>query len=173
MKNKYITGTLILLFLFICGILIKADSQIQSEPFKFKVGVKVSCEQNLVHQSLIERIIKRELRSFGDVQIVAGDTNNPLWDWLIKVHLIESRGSHSNNLMGYATSIDFYVKIPIKDFVPDQQAFYRRNPAVLLPYSYIGTYGLGDLEKLGETAATEFDKMWRQRVKDHLIRNSK
>ena len=170
MKNRYFTYTLILLVT--CGILIKSDSQIQTEPPKLKVGVHVTCDGNLVHQSQVEGIIKRELRSFEDVQIVAGNMQNPLWDFLIYVHILEIRVLH-NDLIGYATSVNFYVKVPIKDFIPDEKAFYRRNPAVLLPINYIGYYDRSNLEKLGEFVVAEFDKKWLQRARDRRIQNSR
>ena len=56
MKNRFFKGTLILLVLLTCGILIKADSQIQTPP-KFKVAVYVQCD-NQVHQTQVEGAIK-------------------------------------------------------------------------------------------------------------------
>ena len=57
MKNRYFTGTLILLVLLTCGTLFKADSQIPQGWPKFKVGVLVACD-NQAHQSQVEGAIK-------------------------------------------------------------------------------------------------------------------
>ena len=82
MNNRFFIGTLILLVLLSCGILFKADSQIQTSPTKFKVAVRVMCLENTVHQAEVEGAIKRELRTFEDVQIVGNSIKNPLWNYL-------------------------------------------------------------------------------------------
>ena len=109
LKNRYFTATLILLALLAGGILIKADSQIQQIPPKFRVAVSVECEANLSHQLQIEGAIKRELRSFGDVQIVGNDLSNGLWEYLISVNLLGIKDGYGN-INHYAASYSFYKK---------------------------------------------------------------
>ena len=172
MKNRYFTSTLILLVLLTCGILIKANSQIQPTPPKFKVAVSVQCEENSVHQSQVEGVIKRELRSFGDVEIVGGDLSNALWEYMIRVHLFGIDGT-DGQIHHYATSIKFYKKVPIEHFNPDWQAHYREFPAVLIPSSATGTFGINKLEHLGIITAVDFDKEYLQPVRDVRSRYSR
>ena len=171
MKNRYFTGTLILLVLLTCGILIKADSQTPQAWPKFKVAVDVDCD-NQVHQSQVEGAIKRELRSFGDVQIVGNDLRNGLWDYMISVHLFTIKDSYGN-FMFYATSIKLYRKVPIEYIVPHWQEHHRKFPAVYIPVSYTGNAGINKLEDLGKTTAANFDKEYLQPVRDICIRYSK
>ena len=169
MKNRVFTGTLILLVLLTCGIFIKADSQIQTPSPKFKVAVRVNCD-NQVHQSLLEGTIKRELRSFGDVQIVG--SNSGLWKYLITVNLFGIE-EHDGKVNAYATSTRFYIKIPIEHIAPHWQEHYRESPAVYLPTGYTGVYGINKIETLGKTTAADFDKGALQPIRDIQTRNSR
>ena len=176
LKNRYFTVMLILLVALTCGILIKADSQIQPAPPKFKVAVSVTCEENLSHQSQLEGAIKRELRSFGDVQIVGDDILNGLWDYFIRVRLVGIEDSYGNTNR-YATSTSFYKKVPIDHFVPNLQAYYRkfprRFPEVEFPTNYTGVLGIDKLENRGVSIAANFDKNYLQPVRDFRIRFSR
>ena len=171
MKNKYFTVTLILLVLLICGILIKADSQIQPVPPKFRVAVNVECD-NPAHQSQVEGTIKRELRSFGDVEIVGNHRRNGLWEYMISVVLLGIKDSNGNIIM-YATSTNFFEKVPIRHFDPAWQAYYREIPAIYIPLGSTGRYGIYKLESLGKGTAAYFDKMQLQSMRDARIRNSR
>lgn len=171
MKNRYFTGTLILLVLLSCGILIKADSQIPQAWPKFKVGVHITCD-NQAHQSQVEGAIKRELRSFGDVQIVGNNLRYGLWDYMISTHLFGIKDLYGN-INAYATSTKFYEKVPIKHIAPPWQEHHREFPAVYVPVSYTGTFGINTLEDLGKTTAANFDKKYLQPMRDIRIRYSK
>jgi hypothetical protein len=176
LKNRYFTVMLILLVLLTGGILIKADSQIQPAPSKFKVAVHVTCEENLSHQSQLEGTIKRELRGFGDVQIVGDDILNGLWDYRIVVHLVGIKDSYAG-INRYATSTSFYKKVPIDRFVPNLQAYYRefprRFPEVEFPTNYTGVVGIDKLENRGVSTAANFDKNYLQSVRDFRTRFSR
>jgi hypothetical protein len=169
MKKRFFIAALILLVLFSCGILFKADSQIQPAPTKFKVAVKVSCEDNQAHQSQLEGTIKRELRSFGDVQIVGNNISNGLWEYLINVDLYGIKNNYGN-IHHYAISTELYRKIPIKDIVPHWQEFYRKYPAVYLPTSYTGFVGIEKIEEMGKSIAANFDNKSLQHIRDLSIR---
>ena len=170
MKNRFFKGTLILLVLLTCGILIKADSQIQTPP-KFKVAVYVQCD-NQVHQTQVEGAIKRELRSFGDVQIVGSDISNGLWEYRIVVHLlgIEETGG---KIYQYAYSVKFYEKVPNNHFDSRWQEYYRKYPAIYIPTGQTGYVGLNKLEDMGKNAATKFDKDHLQPIRDIFTRFSR
>ena len=172
MKNRYFTGTLILFVLLTCGILIKADSQIQPAPPKFKVAVSVACDENQAHQTLLEAAIKRELRSFGDVEIVGNDRSNGLWEYMIYVHLF-GIDSLDGKIRRYAVSTKYFQKVPIERFHPAWQVFHRENPAVLIPSSYTGTVGIDKLEQVGKFTAADFDKKYLQGVRDFRSRYSR
>lgn len=171
-KNRYFTVLLILLVLLTGGIFFKAHSQIQSTPPKFRVAVNVSCEDNQAHQSLVEGVIKRELRSFGDVQIVGNEVSNGLWKYMIDVHLFGIKDSYGK-IGQYAMSYSFFEKVPIENFVPDSRAFYRKYPAVYLPIKYTGYVGINKLEESGKTIAANFDNKHLQPIRDIRIRYSR
>ena len=171
MKNRYFTGTLILLILLISGILIKADSQIQPAFPKFRVAIYVNCE-NQSHQLQVEGVIKRELRSFGDVQIVGNDIRNGLWQFRISVTLLGFKET-DGNIYTYATCTNFYRKVPIEAFAPPWQEFFRETPAVYFPDGFIGTHGIQKLESLGKSVAAQFDTNYLQPVRDLRIRYSR
>ena len=172
LKNRYFTVMLILLVLLTCGILIKADSQIQSVPPKFKVAVLVECEENQVHQLQVEGAIKRELRSFGDVEIVGNALRNALWEYIINVHLYAIKDSYGN-INRYATSLVFYAKVPIEQFNPYWQAHYKEFPAIHIPIGSTGVFGINRLEILSKSAAAELDTQYLQRVRDIRTRSSR
>ena len=170
MKNRFFKGTLILLVLLTCGILIKADSQIQKPP-KLKVAVYVQCD-NQVHQTQVEGAIKRELRSFGDVQIVGSDISNGLWDYRIVVHLLGIESTHGS-IHQYASSMHFYVKVPIEHFALRWQESYIKYPAIHIPTGQTGYVGINKLEDMGKNAATKFDKDHLQPIRDMVTRLSR
>ena len=172
MKNRYITTTLILITLITYGILIKADSQIQPAPLKFKVAVDVECKENQAHQSQAEGAIKRELRSLGDVQIVGSDIRNALWEYRLNLHLIRLENSY-RNINSYAYSLSFYAKVPIEHFDPHWQEYYREFPVVYIPTLYTGEIGINTLESLGKIAANNFDKTYLQPQRDTRTRYSR
>ena len=87
MNNRFFIGTLILLILLRYGILFKSDSQAQLTPTKFKVAVRVQGSDNIAHLLEVEGAIKRELRTFEDVQIVENSIKDALWDYLIYIDL--------------------------------------------------------------------------------------
>ena len=171
MKNRYSTGTLILIVLLTCGIFIKADSQIPQAWPTFKVAVNVQCD-NQVHQSQVEGAIKRELRSFGDVQIVGNDLRNGLWEYMISVHLFGFKDAYGR-INVYATSTEFYKKVPIEHFDSFWEAHYREYPAIYIPDGATGTYGINRLESMGKITAANFDKKYLQHIRDWRIRDSR
>ncbi len=169
MKNRYFTGTLILFVLLVCGILFKADSQIQPAPLKFKVAVSVDCKVNPAHQSLIEGIIKRELRSFEDVQIVGDNLYNGLWEYMISVNLMGIKTS-DGKIYQYAICREFYKKVPIEHFDPHWRRFYSGYPAITIPSNTIGNFGINKLEIMAKSTAADFDKILLQPIRDIHIR---
>ena len=171
MKNRYFTGTLILLVLLTCGILIKANSQIPLALPKFRVAVNVECD-NQAHQSQVEGAIKRELRSYGDVQIVGNDITNGLWEYRINVHLFGIKDPYGN-IHQYAISSRFYEKVPINHIVPDWQAYYRKHPAIFIPTGSTGYVGVNKMEEIAKTYSARFDKDYLQPMRDIRSRYSR
>ena len=171
MKNRYFTCTLILLFLLTCGILIKADSQGQLAPPKFKIAVSVSCK-NEAHQAQVEGAIKRELRSFGDVQIVGSDFRHALWEFRIDIHLMGIKNSYGN-INKYAISESYYVKVPIEHITPDWQGYYREYPAICLLSTFTGYVGVQKLDQISKTTPASFDKTYLQPARDSRERRSR
>lgn len=165
MNNRFFIATLILLVLLSCGILFKADSQAQLTPPKFKVAVRVQCSDNIAHQLEVEGAIKRELRTFEDVQIVENSIKDPLWDYLIYIDLHKIQGY---GMYAYYTS--FYNKIPIRRFNPIWQETYKKVPAVGLPFSFIGTVGVNDVSKLSEVTAADFGRLLQAIIEDREMR---
>ena len=172
LENRYFTVMLILLVLLTGGILIKADSQIQLVSPKFKVAVSVTCEENLSHRLQVDGAIKRELRSFGDVQIVGNDISDGLWEYFIDVNLLEIKDSYGNISL-YAASYSFYKKIPIEHFAPHWQEFYRKYPAINIPRGYTGAVGIQKLEQQLKAVTADFDKEYLQHVRDFRTRSSR
>ena len=166
MKNRYFTSTLILLILLTCGILIKASSQTQPALPKFRVAVLIDGIDNQVHQSQLEGAIKRELRSFKDVQIVGNDLKYGLWEYIIHINLFRLQDT-------YATSTIFYEKIPIEDITSYRQEYYRKFPAIGIPLIYTGYVGIDRLEDFGKITVTEFDKKHLQPIRDIGILNTR
>ena len=110
MRDRFFTGTLILLVLFGCGILFKADSQAQWTLPKFHVCVKVTSDDENT-KTLIESYINRELRSLGDVKVVTSmDTSH-----FLKVVAAE-RDSHWHKTGSVAIAVCFYRYSNIPEF---------------------------------------------------------
>ena len=154
MNNRFFIGTLILLILLSYGILFKSDSQAQLTPTKFKVAVRVQGSDNIAHLLEVEGAIKRELRTFEDVQIVENSIKDALWDYLIYIDLHKIQGY---GMYAYYTS--FYKKIPIRRFNPIWQEPYKKVPAVELPFSFIGTVRVNDVGNLAEVTAADFGRL--------------
>ena len=165
MNNRFFIGTLILLVLLSCGTLFKSDSQAQLTPTKFKVAVRVQCLDNIARQSLVEGAIKRELRTFEDVQIVGNSIKDALWDYLIYVDLYKIP---DYGMYAYYTS--FYNKIPIRRFNSIWQETYKKVPAVGLPFSFIGTVGVNDVGNLAEVTAADFGRLLQAIREDREMR---
>ena len=165
MRNRYFTGSFIFLVLLTCGILFKADSHAQLTPPNFKVAVRVQGSDNIAHQLEVEGAIKRELRTFKDVQIVGNSIKDPLWDYLIYIDLHKIQGY---GMYAYYTS--FYNKIPIRRFNPIWQETYKKVPAVGLPFSFIGTVGVNDVGNLAEVTAADFGRLLQAITEDREMR---
>ena len=165
MNNRFFIGTLILLVLLSCGTLFKSDSQAQLTPTKFKVAFRVQCLDNIARQSLVEGAIKRELRTFEDVQIVGNSIKDALWDYLIYVDLYKIP---DYGMYAYYTS--FYNKIPIRRFNSIWQETYKKVPAVGLPFSFIGTVGVNDVGNLAEVTAADFGRLLQAIREDREMR---
>lgn len=166
MKNRFSIGMFILLILFGCGILFKAGSQAEPTPPYFRVAVVVNCN-NEVHQSQVEDALKRELRSFGDVQIVEDSTSDPLWMYKISIQLFGIT-EIDGGIHRYAISQVFYQLIPNEHFKPGWQEWYKKYPAVTLPMIYTGLAGINQLEGVAKTTAANFDESHLQPVRDLL-----
>ena len=170
MKNRFFKGTLILLVLLSCGTLFKTGTQAQLNYPKFKVAVFVQCDENLAHQAEVEGAIKRELRTFGDVQIVGNDLRNGLWDYRIRAHLFGITEYQRTDIRRYAICIRYDKKVPIHRFDPDWQAYYRDIPVIEIPKGSIAIYGINKLGDLGEYIVTDFDKSYLQPPRDIYLR---
>ena len=64
-------------------------------------------------------------------------------------------------------------KIPIKDFAPEWQEFYRKYPAIHIPSGYTGNVGVQKLEQQAKTVTANFDKKYLQHLRDLRTRFSR
>ena len=172
MKNRYFTGTLILIVLLASGILIKSESQIQQIPQKFKVGVRVSFNEVVV-RSLVEGYIKKELRGLGDIEIVGADIRDGLWDYIIALDLVGLEIIPNEPVTAYAVCIQYYWRVPFDRFKPIYQNEFEGLPTVYYPHVQVGAYGIDQLENLGKIAVASFDTMYLQPYRDERLRQSR
>ena len=161
---RYTTGLLILLILLVCGLLIKANSQLSVPPANFSIAVEVVCD-NPVHKSLIEDAIKQELRNLGDVHIVTADFVDALWEYLIIVQLFPI-DDDLGSVIRYATSRVYLKKVPIEHIDKNWQAFYRKYPALNMPTTYTGRCGIHKLDDFGKSVVNDFDEAYLQNIRD-------
>ena len=170
MKNRYFTGSFIFLVLLTCGILIKADSQIQQEWPRFRVALSVRCGNNHLAESLMESYIKRELRSLGDVEIVGSDTEYPLWSKLINIHAMEIHYRSGKSAEILAICTNFYNRIDPAHFAVIKD-FYKRFPSIGIPSGSIAVHSIDDLESYCKGIVADFDKNQLQHHRDFRSRN--
>ena len=156
MKNRYFKGTLILLVLLTCGILIKADSQIYLSTPKFKVGTMVVCENPRIN-SLMENHLKQELRKIDDVEVVDGDRLNPQWDLLISAQVLEIKHRTGESTGVAAISLRFYNRIPTSYFKEKWQSKYTDLAAVHLPTGHVAYHPISDLDTYCKECVVDFE----------------
>ena len=159
MKNRYFTGTLILIVLLTCGILIKADSQIQFAPPKFKVGTMVVSENDQIN-SLMENYFKQELRKIDDVEVVDGDRLDPQWDLLISAHVLEIKHRSGESTGFAAICLRFYNRIPSSHFKDKWQSKYEDLAAVHLPTGHVAYHPISDLDTYCKECVMDFEQKY-------------
>lgn len=159
MKNRYFTGTLILLVWLTCGILIKADSQRQTPTHKYKVGTMVVSENHRIN-SLMENHLKQELRKIDDVEVVDGDRLNPQWDLLISIQVLEIKHRSGASTGLAAICLRFYNRIPTSYFKDKWQSKYEDLAAVHLPTGNVAYHPISDLDTYCKESVVDFEQKY-------------
>lgn len=145
--------------LLVIGVLIKADSQIQTSIQKYKVAAMVVSENGQIN-SLMENYFKRGLRKIGDVEIVDGSRLDPQWDLLISAHVLEIKHRTGESTGFAAICLRFYNRIPTSHFKDRWQSKYNDLAAVHLPTGHVAYHPISDLEAYCKECVVDFEQKY-------------
>lgn len=131
----------------------------QVAPAKFKVAVHVKASEKEIHQSIVESHIRSELRRLDDVEIVKFSERFPKWEFLIAVHVMESKYK-SGELAGDACiDTTFFKKTATSYFRPGWIDHFTEFPTVLFPPAgrmYI-SWKTENLDQLSKMIVSDFE----------------
>ena len=140
--------------------------EIDAQPFKAKVRVFVSCDDEPAKQSL-NSYVKRELRSLGDVEIVEQEEEWTIYIVVIKEH--SKSGTHLGYVVGYtftemtpkyilASMIDSFLENPdLYKHYKDNKDEWQTGPIRKYVTSGVLSYGREGLKRIGESLVVHFD----------------
>ena len=159
--------TTTLIGLLICSICFTGKQTTHAQlPQKFKVAVLVDCD-NANAKTLMESYIKRELRSLGDVQLVANEWENALWNNRINVLATESKYEDGRSTGSLALTYSVYEIVSHTYFNAHSQERYKKFPVIYIPTgTMISYWPIDDLDTFCKTIVAKFDTRYLQHVRD-------